>query len=89
MPFALAPILVGIALAPVVKRLAKPVVRGAMKTSVGLALEAKKAAHEVGEEFADLSAEIVAEMTTKSDRVPIEKKAEIKTGRVTKAAPAK
>jgi hypothetical protein len=87
MPLALAPILVGIALAPVVKRLTKPVVRGAVKTSVGLALEMKKAAHEVSEEFTDLSAEIVAEMTAKSDRAPVEKKAVAKPGRASKAAP--
>lgn len=60
--FPTAPFLVGLAVAPLAKRLVTPVVRGAVKTSVGLAMEVKQAAHEASEGFSDIAAEATAEM---------------------------
>ncbi|MFF5973414.1 DUF5132 domain-containing protein [Streptomyces sp. NPDC012769] len=51
----------GIVAAPLVKRAVKPVVRSTIAASVGLAVEMKKAAHQVGEEFQDITAEVTAE----------------------------
>ncbi|MFG2140186.1 DUF5132 domain-containing protein [Streptomyces sp. NPDC048650] len=58
------PFLIGLIAAPVAKRMIKPLVRGVVKTSVGLAMEVKKAAHEAGEGIQDLAAEVAAEMVT-------------------------
>ncbi|GHA70269.1 hypothetical protein GCM10010372_81880 [Streptomyces tauricus] len=90
MPIAVVPVLIGVALAPMVKRLARPVLRGAVKTSVGIAYEVKQAASEVGEEITDLSAEIVAEMAAKREPAPVAtKKNALKPGgRAAKAKPA-
>ncbi|MGI5350796.1 DUF5132 domain-containing protein [Streptomyces sp. CA-250714] len=54
--------LVGVVAAPLVKKVLKPVVRGAVKTSVKLAADAKRAAHEVNEELYDIAAEASAEV---------------------------
>jgi hypothetical protein len=62
MPPVVPPFLIGLVAAPLVKRLFKPLVRGVVKTSVGLALEVKKAAHDAGEGLQDLAAEVTAEM---------------------------
>ncbi|KJK57983.1 DUF5132 domain-containing protein [Saccharothrix sp. ST-888] len=62
MPPVVPPFLIGLVVAPVAKRLLKPLVRGVVKTSVGLVLEVKKAAHEAGENIHDLAAEVAAEM---------------------------
>ncbi|MGP3988352.1 DUF5132 domain-containing protein [Streptomyces sp. 3N207] len=48
--------------APIVKKVLKPVVRGAVKTSVKLAADARRAAHEVNEELYDIAAEASAEV---------------------------
>jgi len=53
----LAPYVVGVVTAPLVARVLKPLFRGVVKASVGITLEAKKAAAEVREEFQDIAAE--------------------------------
>ncbi|MDH6127510.1 DUF5132 domain-containing protein [Kitasatospora sp. GP82] len=62
MPPVVPPFLVGLIVAPLAKRVLKPLMRGVVKTSVGLVLEVKKAAHEAGENIHDLAAEVAAEM---------------------------
>lgn len=54
----MAPYLIGVVTAPLVAKILKPLVRGTVKASMGLALEVKKAAAEAGEEFQDLAAEV-------------------------------
>jgi hypothetical protein len=54
----LAPYLIGVVTAPLVVKIVKPIVRGTVKATVGLALEVKKAAAEAGEEFQDIAAEV-------------------------------
>ncbi|AXG76765.1 DUF5132 domain-containing protein [Streptomyces paludis] len=56
------PFLLGLLVAPLAKRLAKPLVFGVVKTSVGLAMEVKKVAHQANEGLHDLAAEATAEM---------------------------
>jgi hypothetical protein len=58
---AVPPFLVGVITAPLAKRVAKPLVRGVIKTSVGLTLEVKRAVIEAGEEIQGLTAEVAAE----------------------------
>ncbi|MFC9328646.1 DUF5132 domain-containing protein [Kitasatospora sp. NPDC057015] len=62
MPPVVPPFLIGLVLAPLAKRLIKPLVRGVVKTSVGLVLEVKKAAHEAGENIHDLATEVAADV---------------------------
>ncbi|MFJ9852281.1 DUF5132 domain-containing protein [Streptomyces sp. NPDC101150] len=62
MPPVVPPFLIGLIAAPLAKRFLKPLMRGVVKTSVGLALEVKKATHEAGENIHDLAAEVAAEM---------------------------
>lgn len=62
MPPVVPPFLVGLIAGPLAKRLLKPLMRGVVKTSVGLALEVKKATLEAGENIHDLAAEAAAEM---------------------------
>jgi hypothetical protein len=62
MPPAIAPFLVGLVVMPIARRVVKPLVRGVIKTSVGLALDVKRVAQEAGEEVHDLAAEVAAEM---------------------------
>ncbi|MBV2155100.1 DUF5132 domain-containing protein [Kitasatospora sp. SUK 42] len=62
MPPVIPPFLVGLVVAPLAKRLLKPLVRGVVKTSVGIVLEVKQAAHEAGENIHDLAAEVAADM---------------------------
>ncbi|HET9117796.1 MAG TPA: DUF5132 domain-containing protein [Pseudonocardiaceae bacterium] len=52
--------------APLVVKVVKPVVRGVVKASVGLALEVKKAAAEAGEEIQGLAAEVSSDKATQS-----------------------
>lgn len=52
-----APYLIGVVTAPLVARIFRPLFRGVIKTTVGVALEAKRAAAEVREEFQDIAAE--------------------------------
>ncbi|MFD7628270.1 DUF5132 domain-containing protein [Streptomyces sp. NPDC059851] len=61
MPPVLPPFLIGLIAAPLAKRIGKPLVRGLVKTSVGLVLEVKRAAHEATENLQDLAAEVTAE----------------------------
>lgn len=62
MPPVVPPFLIGLIAAPLAKRLLKPLMRGVVKTSVGLALEVRKATLEAGENIHDLAAEVAAEM---------------------------
>jgi hypothetical protein len=62
MPPVIPPFLVGLIVAPLAKRIAKPLLRGIVKTSVGLVVEVKKVAQEAGEGLQDLAAEVTAEM---------------------------
>ncbi|MBL1109043.1 DUF5132 domain-containing protein [Streptomyces sp. 5-8] len=64
----LPPFLVGLVAAPLVKRVVKPLVRGIIKTSVGLTLEVRRAAVEASEEIQGLTAEVAAEKMTGSAR---------------------
>lgn len=57
----MAPYLIGLVTAPLVAKIVKPILRGTVKASVGLALEVKKAAAEAGEEFHGLKAEVAAD----------------------------
>ncbi|MFK0113692.1 DUF5132 domain-containing protein [Streptomyces sp. NPDC091217] len=65
---AVAPFVVGVITAPLAKRVAKPLVRGVIKTSVGLTLEVKRAVIEAGEEIQGLTAEVAAEKMASSAR---------------------
>ncbi|MGW0948331.1 DUF5132 domain-containing protein [Streptomyces sp. NPDC002623] len=56
------PFLIGMITASVVKRLGKPVLRGIVKTSVGLGIEVKKAVHEAGQGIQGLAAVATAEV---------------------------
>jgi uncharacterized protein DUF5132 len=56
-----APYLIGVVTAPLVARVFRPLFRGVVKTTVGVALEAKRAAAEVREEFQDIAAEATVE----------------------------
>lgn len=60
--------LVGLVAAPLVKRVVKPLVRGIIKTSVGLTLEVRRAAIEAGEEIQGLTAQVAAEKLASSAR---------------------
>ncbi|MGW4566816.1 DUF5132 domain-containing protein [Streptomyces sp. NPDC004561] len=62
MPPVVPPFLIGLITATLVKRLGKPLMRGLVKTSVGLGIEVKKAVHEASEGIQDLAAEATAEM---------------------------
>ncbi|MFJ9413362.1 DUF5132 domain-containing protein [Streptomyces sp. NPDC101227] len=48
--------------------MAKPLVRGIIKTSVGLTLEVRRAAIEAGEEIQDITQEVAAEKLASSAR---------------------
>ncbi|BCL26688.1 hypothetical protein QF026_001975 [Streptomyces aurantiacus] len=50
--------LVGVAAAPLMKK----IVRGTVKSSVKLALDAKRVAHEINEDLSDIAAEATAEV---------------------------
>ncbi|MER7753834.1 DUF5132 domain-containing protein [Kitasatospora sp. NPDC097643] len=63
MPPVVPPFLVGLIVAPLAKRIAKPLLRGIVKTSIGLVVEVKKVAHEASEGIQDLAAEVTAEMS--------------------------
>lgn len=65
---AVAPFAVGVMTAPLAKRVAMPLVRGVVKTSVGLVLEVKRAVIEAGEEIQGLTAQAAAEKMASSAR---------------------
>ncbi|WP_330241891.1 DUF5132 domain-containing protein [Streptomyces sp. NBC_00525] len=62
MPPVVPPFLIGLVVAPLAKRLLRPLVGGVVKASVGIAMEVKKAAHEAGENIHDLAAEVAADV---------------------------
>ncbi|MGX1542001.1 DUF5132 domain-containing protein [Streptomyces adustus] len=62
MPPVVPPFLIGLITASLVKRLGKPLMRGIVKTSVGLGIEVKRAVQEAGEGIQDLAAEATAEV---------------------------
>ncbi|MEU1177876.1 DUF5132 domain-containing protein [Streptomyces sp. NPDC005820] len=70
MPPVVPPFLIGLITAPVLKRVVKPLVRGVVMTSVGLALEVRRAAVETGAQIQDLTAEVVAEKQARSGGAP-------------------
>ncbi|MFI1047686.1 DUF5132 domain-containing protein [Streptomyces griseoruber] len=63
MPPVVPPFLIGLIAAPLAKRVVKPLMRGLVKTSVGLVLEVGRVAHEAREGVQDLAAEVTAEVT--------------------------
>lgn len=63
LPAVLTPYLFGVVTAPLAVRIIKPIVRGTVKATVGIALEAKRAAAEAGEELQDIAAEVNANKT--------------------------
>lgn len=64
LPTALTPYLLGLVTAPLIAKVVKPILRGTVKTTVGLALQAKKLASEAVEDVQDLAAEASAEMVS-------------------------
>lgn len=64
------PYLVGLVAAPLVGMIVKPLMRGAIKATIGVGLQVKKLAAEAAEDLQDLAAEASAEFIaadTKSD----------------------
>lgn len=61
-PPVLVPYLLGLVTAPLMAKVVKPLLRGTVKTTVGLALQVKKVAAEAVEDVQDLAAEASAEM---------------------------
>jgi Protein of unknown function (DUF5132) len=59
-PPVVTPYLLGVVTAPLVVQIFKPIVRGVTRATVGLSLEAKKAAAEVGQGYQELAAEVSA-----------------------------
>jgi hypothetical protein len=57
----LAPYVIGVVTAPLVANVVKPLFRGVVKATVGVTLEAKKAAAEAREEFQSIAAEAILE----------------------------
>ncbi|MEX3101057.1 DUF5132 domain-containing protein [Streptomyces sp. ST1015] len=78
MPPVVPPFLIGLIAAPLAKRIVTPLMKGLVKTSVGLVLEVKRAAHEATEGIHDLAAEVTAEVMA----------AQLATGGAPAAAPA-
>ncbi|WP_236725334.1 DUF5132 domain-containing protein [Amycolatopsis orientalis] len=50
--------LIGLVIAPLAGKMVKPLARGAVRASVGVALEVRKIAAQAGEELQDLAAEV-------------------------------
>jgi hypothetical protein len=57
----LLPYLIGIVTAPLAAKIIKPIFRGVVKTTMGVALEVKRVAAEAGEELQDIAAEVSVE----------------------------
>ncbi|WP_225829037.1 DUF5132 domain-containing protein [Streptomyces naphthomycinicus] len=68
MPPVVPPFLIGLITAPLVKAVGKTLVRGVIKTSVGLTFEVRRAAIEAGEEIQDLTRQAAAEKLASSAR---------------------
>ena len=62
MPPFVSPYLIGLVTAPLVGAIIKPLLRGTVKTTVGIGLQVKKLAAEVREEFQDITAEASVEI---------------------------
>lgn len=60
------PYVLGIVTAPLVVRVFKPIVRGTVRASVGLTMEAKRAAAEARQEYRELTAEASADLASQS-----------------------
>lgn len=58
--------LLGALTAPLVGRIIKPILRGTVKTTIGMGLEMKKLAAEAAEDVQDLAAEVSAGMVADS-----------------------
>lgn len=58
------PYLIGVAVAPLIGMITKPLIRGAIKTTIKISLEVKKLAAEAAEDLQDLAAEASAEFVT-------------------------
>lgn len=56
------PYLIGLVTAPLVMKVAKPLLRSTVKTTIEVGLQAKKLAAEAAEDFQDLAAEASAEL---------------------------
>lgn len=57
----LLPYFIGVVTAPLVGMIVKPLVRGTVKTTIGVGLQVKKLAAEAAEDMQDLAAEASAE----------------------------
>lgn len=57
----LLPYLIGVVTAPLAAKVIKPLFRGVVKTTVGVAMEVKRVAAEAGEEIQDIAAEVSVE----------------------------
>lgn len=90
-PTFLVPFLVGVITAPLVGKIAKPLMHGTVKTTMGIALQAKKVATEAVEDLQEFSAEVSAGFAADdigSDPAPTTAvQAGAKTGRLSGAAP--
>ncbi|MEU9401174.1 DUF5132 domain-containing protein [Streptomyces sp. SID4985] len=62
MPPVVPPFLIGLITASVAKKFGKPVLRGLVRTSVGLGMSVKRVVHEAGEGLHDIAAEATAEV---------------------------
>lgn len=69
----LAPYVIGVVTAPLVAKVIKPLCWSIVKATVGVALEAKKAAAEVREEFQGIAAEVTLEKVASSQPVNADK----------------
>lgn len=62
------PYLVGVVTAPLVAKVVKPLARGALKTTIGISLQAKRLIAKTAEDFQDLAAEANAEVAAAKGR---------------------
>lgn len=74
----LVPYLLGLVTAPLMVKVVKPLLRGTVKTTVGLALQVKKVAAEAVEDVQDLAAEASAEMVA-TEMASAQRAAEVAT----------
>lgn len=70
MPPFLAPYLIGLVTAPLAKMVIKPIVRGTVKTTIGIALQMKKLAAEAAEDLQDLAAEAASGVAAAGPEMP-------------------
>ncbi|MGV9340181.1 DUF5132 domain-containing protein [Streptomyces sp. NPDC003688] len=84
MPPVVPPFLIGLITASVAKKFGKPVLRGLVRTSVGLGMSVKRVVHEAGEGIHDIAAEATAEVLA----VQLTQEAEHRTATATGASAA-